>query len=370
MTSRERLLKALACEVPDRVPISTYELVGYNSRSFENNQPSYKNLMDFIREKTDCIAMWNPGCNMTFLRTAYPVKYDSEQEREGDTVTTKLTLHTPKGILNSAHKVVDNVHTTWRVERWCKNLDDVDKALSIPYEPPAVNDSDYPRIKEEVGDRGIIMSSLPDALCLAAELMEMGEYTIWAMTETEHFAKTIDILHEQNMETLRRMLDVNVVDLYRICGPEYATPPYLPPTIFERFVVPQVTEMVDLIHARGSKARLHCHGRIGKVLDMIAETGSDGIDPCEGPPDGDITLADVKKRVKVSLFGNLQLKLLEHGSTEDVRNAVIECMKAAKEGGGYVIMPTAGPINIPLAEKTEDNYKTFIETALEYGEYR
>jgi uroporphyrinogen decarboxylase len=201
--------------------------------------------------------------------------------------------------------------------------------------------------------------------------MEFGEYTVWAMTETEHFAGTVAAMHERCMENLRRMLDVNVVDLYRICGPEYATPPYLPPDSFNRFVVPYVSEMVDLVHSKGAKARLHCHGKIGQVLDMILETGSDGIDPCEAPPDGDITLSEVKKRVgtRMSVFGNLELKLLERGTEEDVEEAVKECMRAAKEGGGYVIMPTAGPINTPLAKKTEDNYLQFIDAALKYGRY-
>lgn len=48
MTSKERLLKVLNGEIPDRVPISTYELCGFNSKSFENNKPSYKGLMDYI----------------------------------------------------------------------------------------------------------------------------------------------------------------------------------------------------------------------------------------------------------------------------------------------------------------------------------
>ena len=37
---RERLLAALKCQTPDRVPISTYELVGYNIAAWENQQPS------------------------------------------------------------------------------------------------------------------------------------------------------------------------------------------------------------------------------------------------------------------------------------------------------------------------------------------
>lgn len=365
-------MKALACEVPDRVPISTYELVGYNSTAFENNQPSYKSLMDFIRDKTDCIAMWNPVCNARFLMSAYPVEANNESIREGDATVTRQTIHTPKGDFTCTAKHIDGVHTTWRTERLCKSVQDVDRALSVPYVSPTYNASDYERILSEVGDRGIIMASLGDALCHAAELMEFGEYTIWAMTEESHFAKTIQALHERVMDNLERMLEINVVDLYRICGPEYATPPYLPPRYFKRYVEPYVAEMVALMHQKGAKARLHCHGKVGHVLDMIAATGADGLDPCEAPPDGDVTLAEIKNSIgsKVCLFGNLQLKLIEHGSTEEIAHVVMDCMNAAKAAGGYVIMPTAAPINVPLAPKTEDNYRTFIETALECGEYQ
>jgi len=371
MTSRQRVLAALACEQPDRVPISTYELVGYNSRAFENNDPSYATLMDGIREKTDCLAMWGPGSDEKFLASAYTADMDLDEERVGNATIRHRTLHTPKGDLTHTAKNIDNVHTTWGTEHWCKSIEDVEKALSVPYEPATYDASDFGRITAEVGDGGIIMDSLADALWMAADLMEFGQFTVWALSETDHFARVVDLMHERNMENLRRRLNANVADLYRICGPEYATPPYLPPTFFERFVVPYVKDMVDLIKSRGSLARFHCHGKVGQVLEMIAETGAVAIDPCEAPPDGDIELADIKGRIgdRVCLCGNLQLKLLEHGSRDDVRQAVIDCMDAAKSGGGYIILPTAGPINIPLAKRTEQNYLTFIDTALEYGEY-
>jgi hypothetical protein len=76
--------------------------------------------------------------------------------------------------------------------------------------------------------------------------------------------------------------------------------------------LPHVTEMTRLIHARGAKVRLHCHGKMRHVLDMILETGCDGIDPCEPPPDGDIELDEVKRRCRprgVSVWGNMELKL-------------------------------------------------------------
>jgi len=384
MNSRERLLTAINCQEPDRVPISTYELVGYNSKSWENNDPSYKKLMDIIREKTDCVCMWEPMPKVSFqipdggqpplapfMETGSLVNVDIDEYREGDSDIARITAHTPKGVVNMTTRVMDDVHTLWKTEHWCKNSDDVDKALSVPFEPLQYDFTDYERVKAEVGDNGIIMSSIPDPLCLAAELMEFGEFTIWAMTETEHFSRTVEILHERFMENLKNMLDAQVVDLYRIYGPEYATPPYLPARFFGQFVVPYVKEITDLIHSRGSKVRIHSHGKIKRVLDMILETGVDAIDPCEDPPDGDVSLDEVKARIgdQICIFGNLQLKMLEHASADEVEKTVIECMEAAKAGGGYVIMPTAAPINTPLEKKTEENYIRFIETALEYGKY-
>jgi uroporphyrinogen-III decarboxylase len=371
MNSRQRLLAALRGQPTDRVPISTYELVGYNSQAFENKEPSYAALMQAIREKTDCLAMWNPASNEHFLGSAHPLEREVRTWREGDATVTRTVIHTPRGELAQTVKWLDGLYTPWVVEHWCKDLDDVDKALSVPYQPLTCDASDFARIQAEVGEHGIVMASLADPLLMAAELMEFGAFTIWAMTETEHFARTVSAMHERCMQNLRRMLAVNVVELYRICGPEYATPPYLPPRLFERFVTPYVTEMVNVIHEHGAQVRFHCHGKVGRVLDMILATGADALDPCEPPPDGDIALDELKRRTagQMCLFGNLELKLLEHGTPDEVTAVVKACMDAAKAGGGYVIMPTAAPINVPLSVQTERNYLRFIDAALEYGAY-
>ena len=371
MTSRERLLSALLFKKTDRVPVSAYELVGYNSRSFENNEPSYKNLMDYIREKTDCVCMWNQSSNQRTAQSAYPAQIDYKEIKGGNYREWHMTLHTPKGDLTSTNRVYDNLHTTWQTERWCKTSEDVDKMLAIPFEPAAYDNSDYLRIKNEVGENGIIMESIPDPACIAMELMEFGEATVWAMTETEHYAKTLEELHRRNMINLENMLKSQVVDLYRICGPEYLTPPYLPPSYFKRFVATYLKDMTELIHKYGGLVRIHSHGKINKVLDDIISCGADALDPCEAPPDGDITLRELKERTnrKICLFGNIQLKSLEHADTHEIREIVRVCMDSAKEGGGYVIMPTAAPINVPLSSKTEENYRIFIDAALEYGKY-
>jgi uroporphyrinogen-III decarboxylase len=378
-TSRRRLLAALAGGVPDRVPINTYELAGRNSLDWYNQQPSYRGLMDYIRARTDCITNWNPRaatdrytCEERFLCSDYPVEIESHTETAGQFQRTTRICHTPGGELRSVSQTAVDVYTTWQVEHWCKSTADVDKALSMPYEPARYDASDLPRVQAELGEQGLVMASIGDPAYLAAELMSFQEYMMWAFEETDHFARTVAVIAGRVMENLRRQLDCCVLDLYRIVGPEYFTAPYLPPAMFRRFVVPHVTEMTRLIHARGGKVRLHCHGKMAQVLDMILETGCDGIDPCEPPPDGDIELDEVKRSCQargVSVWGNIELKLLEQAAPGQVRAEVHKIMDQAKAGGGFVLMPTAAPISLALSPRTEANYKALIDAGIEFGKY-
>ena len=378
-TSRRRLLTALSGGTPDRVPINTYELAGRNSLDWYNQQPSYRALMDYIRAHTDCMTNWNPRpttdrytCEERFLCSDYPVEIETRTETAGQFQRTTRICHTPKGDLRSVSQAAADVHTTWQVEHWCKSTADVDKALSVPYEPARYNASDLGRVRAELGEQGLVIASVGDPAWLAADLMSFQECLMWVFEDTDHFARTVAVIAERVMENLRRQLDCCVLDIYRIIGPEYFTPPYLSPAMFRRFIVPHVTEMTRLIHARGGKVRLHCHGKMAQVLDMILETGCDGIDPCEPPPDGDIELDEVKRRCQargVSVWGNIELKLLEQGTPGQVRAEVQKIMNQAKDGGGFVLMPTAAPINIPLTPRTETNYKAFIDAGLEFGRY-
>jgi hypothetical protein len=323
--------------------------------------------------------MWEPGSNASaaktdhlgdFLETtSFPAELEAVSTQHGGRTVVRRTLHTPKGDLTSTSEVFPHLHTVWKTEHWCKNLEDVERLLSVPCEPVDYDFSDLPRIASEVGQHGILMSTVFDPLGWAIDIMRFEDVLVWAYSEPEHFRRTLCRIHERSMENLRRRLDGGVVDLYRIAGAEGATPPYMHREAFEDFVVPFEREMVALIHEKGSLARIHCHGRIGSVLDLIAATGGNALDPCEGPPDGDIPLQSVKAQVgdRICLFGNLQPKVLERGSREEIRRAVKECMDAAKAGGGYVIMPTAAPIETPLPAKVADNFLCYIESALELG---
>jgi uroporphyrinogen decarboxylase len=95
------------------------------------------------------------------------------------------------------------------------------------------------------------------------------------------------------------------------------------------------------------------------------------IDPLEPLPDGDMPLAEVKKKYgdKFCLFGNIELKELEFADSGRIDRLVKSAMEGAKSGGGFVLMPTASPITNNLSPVTQRNYLQYIESALKYGQY-
>jgi len=216
------------------------------------------------------------------------------------------------------------------------------------------------------------MVSVGDPICELAEAFEFGNFTVHAITDTDVIGAALDRLHQRYTERLRRILTGPVENVvFRICGPEYATPPYLPPELFRCFVTRYDTEYIRMIREAGGFPRLHSHGKIGRVVDQIAEMAPDALDPIEPPPDGDISIAELKQAVgdHICLTGGIELKFLEAETAEYVESLVRRTMAAGKPGGRFILMPTAAPINIPLSPKTEANYRRFIETALEIGRY-
>jgi hypothetical protein len=355
----------------DRVPISTYELVGWNPDAWENQQPAYRALMQFIRDHTDCMYMLGFPMDNRAARTTV-TEWD-----EGPRHYSRQVLHTPTGDLTATSRWDDGLNTVWRFERFLKTDEDVARYLSQPIEPVPPDLSAFALAEARLeGGKGIPLISVADPICIVAELFEFGEFTVRAFRQPEQIIALLEHMAPSVYAHLDYLLEHGIGPLFRVVGAEYVTPPYLPPRLFERFVVRYTAPMIDRIHAAGAYARLHCHGRIRQVLPMIADMGVDALDPMEAPPSrrspsggGDIPLAEVKRLYgdRMCLMGNLQLRDLETASAEEMAAIVRETMAAGKPGGGFVIMPTAAPINADLSPVTERNYRIFIETAMECG---
>jgi hypothetical protein len=366
MTSRDRLLAVFRGEPTDRVPISTYELVGWNPDSWENAEPSYRGLMALIREQTDCMYLLDAPCVRMDPRLLTVKRWERDGVR-----FTRTTCRGPRGELTSLRREQPSIKTVWEVERFLKTEEDIENFLAIPLVAVPPEPADFARRADGLGEHGIMMPSVSDALCVTAELFTLSTFLILCATAKNLIRAIMDKVQETLLASFDALLAAGYGPLFRICGPEYATPPHLPPAFFDELVVAYDKPLIERIHRAGLLARLHSHGKIARALDAIRALAPDGLDPVEPAPDGDITLAEVKRRTggRITLAGNLELKHLEHASVDDVVALTRRALAEGMPGGRFVIMPTAAPISIPLSPRTEENYRRFIETAVREGVY-
>jgi hypothetical protein len=367
MTGRERILGAMKGGQPDRVPISSYELNGCNPDAWENGDPSYREVMDLVREKADCIYMWGVG----LPNRAVEGRVRRDERRDGLDTYITVTVDTPLGPLISRHRRTEGLHTVWTLEHVLKTDEDIDRWLSIPFEYVPPDLSGFREVERRVEDRGIVQGDTADPICVVSELFHFADFLVLAQENPSRVRQLLDLVHERLLHHLGYVLENLSVPAFRICGPEYASAPYLRPEQFREFVTNYDREIIALMHRHGTLARLHCHGRICDILDQFVEMGADATDPVEAPPDGDITLAEVKEWYgdRLCLIGNVQTRVLEHGTEQQVAETVRRCMDDAKEGGGYILCPTAMPILSPLPEKVARNLIAYIETAYDCAPY-
>ena len=357
----------------DRVPISTYELNGYNPASFENRTPSYRRLMDKIRAETDCIYMWG----WDPWRESEHWENRVEVQSDGSTVTYRR-LRTPKGDLTKTTRVMPGIHTVWTTEHLLKGPEDLDRYLSVLPELFQIGDdkvaaarASYAQAEDRVGEHGVVMSSGGDPSAFVPDLFEFGLFTLMCFQYKDKILELIDALTPPVLEVYHVEAEYRFGTIHRLCGPEYFTPPYLPAEYYREMVLPGCAAAARILDEAGIFLRLHSHGRIRDSLPVIVEMGAKGTDPCEAPPDGDISLREMKAQYgdRLILFGNTELKMLETAEAETIDAMVKQQMDDAKDGGGYILMPTAAPINEPLAPQTEQNYFAWIDAGLKYGGY-
>lgn len=110
--------------------------------------------------------------------------------------------------------------------------------------------------------------------------------------------------------------------------------------MYREFVVPYERRLTDAIRPTGVPVYTHTCGRIGDRLELMAETGIDGLDTLDPPPLGNVELAEAKRAVGDRLFikGNMNsVALLDYKTKEQVIAEAGERIRIGKPGGGYIL---------------------------------
>ena len=376
MTRRERLTATIRGEPVDRPPVSFYEINGLDQDPSDPSpfnvysDPSWAPLIELAREKTDRIVMRGVP-----LRDAPPDPLGEfttvETHHEDGSLVTTRTVRAGRRTLTSRTRRDPGLNTVWTTEHLLKDADDLRAWIDLPEAAPSASPGGEPDVssvleaEEKLGETGIVMIETGDPLCEVAGEFDLGEYTVIAMTEPGLFGEALDKVARRLYPRIEAVARALPGRLWRICGPEYASPPYLPPSLFEEYVTRYDSPVVETIHRHGGYARVHSHGRLRDILDHIAATGCMGLDPIEPPPQGDVSLGYVRERYgqQFVLFGNLEASDIERLPTPEFERKVATALDegTAGEGRGFVLMPSACPCGRRILPLTLANYETMIE---------
>lgn len=365
-------MATLRGEAVDRPAVSFYELNGLDENPNDADpfniysHPSWGPLIDLTREKTDRIVMRGASFMSVLPNPIHGLSKERVFLRNGSRFTVQ-TVRVGQRILTTRTRRDADTNTVWTEEPLLKNTDDLAAFLTMPhlpaddhFEPDAILAAE-----QHLGDSGIVMLDTPDPLCLAASLFDMAQYTVIALTERTLFRRLLDRFAEALYSKTEIVSSALPGRLWRIYGPEYASPPYLPPYLFREYVSNYIAPMIQSIHRNGGYVRIHSHGNLKALLDEIARLQVDGLDPIEPPPQGDVHLDFVRQNYgkDMVLFGNLEISDIETLPTDQFAEKVKRALEqgAAGTGRGFVLMPSACPLGRILNSRTLKNYEKMIE---------
>lgn len=370
MTPRERFLRAFYLDEPDMVPVTFSYVDPYVELDDRRKRLGYDRFHDLVRGSTDVVVPRAPRAKGIYYSSTDEVRIESESRVEGRYTYRRDCLSTPGGKLFARRKSEEDINTTWTFEGYIKSEDDVEKILSIPFEPLEVDMSPVSDAQKQLGERGIVSTGVADPICNVADLLTLRDFALMASRRKPVMRRLLDFFAERLEDYVRQKTEQSEDVLYRIVGPEYVTPPILPPSLFWDYVVPYDRRIVDIVKKSGNIACIHCHGRIGAVLDGMRRINPHVLEPIEPPPKGDVPLSAIKERLgdKTCLMGYIQYNDLEFDRPVVIRQKVRSAIDQGAAGGGYVLFPTAEPI-AEISDRLLENQKAFVSAGRAYGRY-
>lgn len=370
MTRRQRLMATLEGRPVDRPAVSFYEIGSFKYNPDDpdefnvHNDPSWRPLIRLAEEQTDIIRLI--GAKPLNDNPAAANYLAAEKWQEGKSRYVKNTISICGRKMTELTRRDADTDTVWKLEHYLKDIDDLKAFVELPFEVFAYqyDCEKLLQFDKELGDAGIAAFDTADPVCRAADLFSMEDFTIFAMTEPQLFHRLLqkfaDIIYPAVEDAAKRCPG----RLWRIYGPEYASEPYLPPALFNDYVVNYDTQIIKTIQKYGGYARIHSHGRLKNILPLISKMGADGLDPIEPPMQGDVELEYVRENYgrNMVLFGNLEITDIENLEPSEFEKKVRAALEqgTAGSGRGFVLMPSASPYGRTISARTMTNYETMV----------
>ena len=337
MTSRQRLLAAIAGSTPDRLPCAPHFGVGLIDQMTAEEWQA-------LREHTDVTVNARALDDMAIFGGQHVLDSRRSEQHGGATMTT---IDTPRGPLRSRR--VKTREANWQAEPWCTDPGDVDRLLSIHYADPAFDVDDYHTWTERLGEDGLVALGIPSAIRFCLAFYGPQQLYLTMADEPDVVERLVAAMNERLVLYVRSCCERGVRSFW-MGGSEHCGPGVVHPRMFRRYVEPFDRAVVEVIHEHGGIVNYHTHGRLRDILDAIVRIGVDVLSPVETGLRGDVALAEAKALVDgaLCLKGNLDdMAFLALASAEEARAAAQKCVDEAAAGGGYILSGTDAGVYSP-----------------------
>ncbi len=362
MNAKERFLKALKGEIPDRLPVTTHHVMP----SFLDSHLDGASEQDFFdRFGLDPIKWviayhaeessgeyFDPGhTELGFLEARricsdnWRFKVEKLDNQSYD--TQRFSIITPTKTLSMV--LQSDAHTTWVAEHLIKEKKEIDIIARYLTHPKC----DVSAIKEAAdsfGDRGLVRGHIAcfdgfgqpgcwqDFSCLFG-----SEKLIIAALEDPMWVRTFLEVLCGRKKTYIESLKGAPYDLLELGGGDASTT-VISPDIFNEFVAPYDSDLIATAHKVGQRVAYHTCGGMMPILEDIASMNPDAMETfTPSGMGGDTQLKEAKQRIgeKVCMIGGFdQFHFFTGCTPEDTRKEVRRCFDEAGQGGGYILSPS------------------------------
>ena len=367
MTRRERLTAILEGRVPDRPAVKVW---GVSSPDGACVHPDFEPVRDLALEKTDLFAGGgSPFALYCGRHTSQLVETREEATESPDWVHDITVYHTPEGDLRGVFRRSTRKRPGYQMEYLLKEPDDIRRLLSMPYEPHPFDAEGYRRADEEVGDAGITMFGLDHAMYGLQRLIGSENFALWSVEAEDRIMEAMQVFAGRLADHARAAIEAGIRGIYGWVGPELCIPPLMSPSAFDRYVTDLDKPLIDLIHDAGGRVWVHCHGKMGPVLERFVNMGVDVLNPVEPPPMGDVTLTEAFEVAgeKMGLEGGIQTHDLMTAPADELY-AKIHAAVDAGRGRRMILCPSSGYQEsvVPSASEIE-NWLLYINEGVRYA---
>lgn len=331
-TGRDRILTALRIEEPDRVPLFIHGI---------NEKP----IMGIGRHLTDGLPLGKTIDQMSDAEKAKVIAtlFMILEEFGVDGYTclpigpgTEFTGGTPLlddwgvGFERSPHGMPVAHHHPVREMR---DLDGF-----APPEPSRAQLVLVDLMKARFGSEKAIFWMMRGAFVRSWRLVGMDNLMLQMYDDPAFVHRVAEMVTRYSLQQLDMVASAGVDVLVVEDDIADKNAPLISPALFKEFVEPYNRRLVDEAHRKGLAVVRHSDGNLWPILDVLIESGYDGLNPLE--PQADMGMKKVKDYCgdRLCLLGNIDCQeLLPSGTEEQVEAAVKQVIDDAAAGGGLII---------------------------------